>query len=85
ITLVGLAVGVGLGAAYISPWWFPPSAVILTVLAGGLLLRRKSLAALLIVVAGVLSFLAYRLDVSQVGPGLLLTIGVTAVLAYLLS
>ncbi|QVQ51916.1 serine/threonine-protein phosphatase [Spiractinospora alimapuensis] len=85
ITLVVLAVGIALGAVYIDPWWFPPSAVILTVLAGGLLLRRKSLAFLLIVVAGVLLFLAFRIDVAQVGPGLLLTIGVTAVLAYLLS
>jgi hypothetical protein len=85
IVLVVLAVGVGLGAAYVSAWWFPPSAVIPTVLAGGLLLRRKSLAFLLIVVAGVLTFYALTFDVSQVGPGLLLTIGVTAVLAYLLS
>lgn len=85
ITLVVLAVGIALGAAYISPWWFPPSAVILTVLAGGLLLRRKSLAFLLTVVAGGLIFLSFSLDVAQVGPGLLLTIAVTAVLAYLLS
>ncbi|MDS1271097.1 PP2C family protein-serine/threonine phosphatase [Lipingzhangella sp. LS1_29] len=85
ITLVVLAVGIGLGAVYVSQAWFPPSAVILTVLAGGLLLRRKSLAFLLGVVAAVLLFIALSLEVTQVGPGLLVTIGVTAVLAYLLS
>lgn len=85
ITLVVLAVGIGLGSVYVSQAWFPPSAVILTVLAGGLLLRRKSLAFLLVVVAAVLLFIALALDVTRVGPGLLVTIGVTAVLAYLLS
>lgn len=85
ITLVLLAVGIGVGAVWGPPGWFPPSAVILTVLAGGLLLKRKSLAFLLAVVAAVLAFAAYALDLSQVGPGLAVTIGVTAVLAYLLS
>lgn len=85
IVLVALAMGIGLGAVYLSPAWFPPSAVILTVLAGGLLLKRKSLAFLLSVVAAVLLFTAFALEVTQVGPGLLVTIAVTAVLAYLLS
>ncbi|MFC7328756.1 PP2C family protein-serine/threonine phosphatase [Marinactinospora rubrisoli] len=85
ITLVVLAVGIGVGAVWGPTGWFPPSAVILTVLAGGLLLKRKSLAFLLAVVAAVLLFTAFALDFSQVGPGLLVTIGVTAVLAYLLS
>ncbi len=85
ITLVMLAVGIGIGAVWGPTGWFPPSAVILTVLAGGLLLKRKSLAFLLAVVAVVLLFTAFALDFGQVGPGLLVTIGVTAVLAYLLS
>ncbi|KOX17545.1 PP2C family protein-serine/threonine phosphatase [Nocardiopsis sp. NRRL B-16309] len=85
ITLVTLAVGVGIGAVWGPSGWFPPSSTILTVLAGGLLLKRKSLAALLGVVAAVLLFVAYMLDFGQVGPGLLVTIGVTAVLSYLLS
>ncbi|RCV53815.1 PP2C family protein-serine/threonine phosphatase [Marinitenerispora sediminis] len=85
ITLVVLAVGIGIGAVWGPTGWFPPSAVILTVLAGGLLLKRKSLAFLLAVVAAVLLFTAFALDFGQVGPGLLVTIGVTAVLAYLLS
>ncbi len=85
ITLVALAVGIGIGAVSGPPGWFPPSAVILTVLAGGLLLKRKSLAFLLVVVAAVLLFVSFRLDFGEVGPGLLVTIGVTAVLAYLLS
>ncbi|GLU47940.1 membrane protein [Nocardiopsis ansamitocini] len=85
ITLVMLAVGVGVGAVWGPTGWFPPSAVILTVLAGGLLLKRKSLAFLLVVVAAVLLFTAFALDFGQVGPGLLVTIGVTAVLAYLLA
>ncbi|GAB3213943.1 PP2C family protein-serine/threonine phosphatase [Marinactinospora thermotolerans] len=85
ITLVVLAVGIGIGAVWGPAGWFPPSAVILTVLAGGLLLKRKSLAFLLGVVAAVLLFTAFALDFGQVGPGLLVTIGVTAVLAYLLS
>ncbi|GAB3492632.1 PP2C family protein-serine/threonine phosphatase [Nocardiopsis coralliicola] len=85
ITLVLLAVGIGVGAVWGPTGWFPPSAVILTVLAGGLLLKRKSLAFLLVVVASVLLFTAFALDFGHVGPGLLVTIGVTAVLAYLLS
>ena len=85
ITLVVIAVGIGLGAVWGPPGWFPPSSTILTVLAGGLLLRRKSLAFLLGVVAAVLVFVAFMLDFGQVGPGLLVTIGVTAVLSYLLS
>ncbi len=85
ITLVVLAVGIGVGAVWGPSGWFPPSAVILTVLAGGLLLKRKSLAFLLGVVAAVLLFVTFKLDFGQVGPGLLVTIGVTAVLAYLLS
>ncbi|PRX96203.1 PP2C family protein-serine/threonine phosphatase [Allonocardiopsis opalescens] len=85
ITLVMLAVGIGLGAVYVSPALFPPSAVILTVLAGGLLLKRKSLAFLLAVVTAVLGFTAFQLDFTQVGPGLLVTIAVTAVLANLLA
>ncbi|OLT26420.1 protein phosphatase [Nocardiopsis sp. CNR-923] len=85
ITLVTLAVGIGVGAVWGPTGWFPPSSTILTVLAGGLLLKRKSLAFLLTVVAAVLVFVASMLDFGQVGPGLLVTIGVTAVLAYLLS
>lgn len=85
IILVVLAVGIGIGAVWGPAGWFPPSAVILTVLAGGLLLKRKSLAFLLTVVAAVLLFTAFMLDFGDVGPGLLVTIGVTAVLAYLLS
>ncbi|MFC4561261.1 PP2C family protein-serine/threonine phosphatase [Nocardiopsis mangrovi] len=85
ITLVLLAVGIGVGAVWGPTGWFPPSAVILNVLAGGLLLKRKSLAFLLAVVAAVLLFSAFALDFGHVGPGLLVTIGVTAVLAYLLS
>ncbi|WP_150244803.1 PP2C family protein-serine/threonine phosphatase [Nocardiopsis quinghaiensis] len=85
ITLVVLAVGVGVGAVWGPAGWFPPSSTILTVLAGGLLLKRKSLAFLLAVVGAVLLFVAFMLDFGQVGPGLLVTIGVTAVLSYLLS
>ncbi|GHC90095.1 membrane protein [Nocardiopsis terrae] len=85
ITLVAIAVGIGVGAVWGPAGWFPPSSTILTVLAGGLLLKRKSLAFLLGVVAAVLLFVAFMLDFGQVGPGLLVTIGVTGVLSYLLS
>ncbi|WP_017573324.1 PP2C family protein-serine/threonine phosphatase [Nocardiopsis halotolerans] len=85
ITLVVLAVGIGVGAVWGPSGWFPPSSTILTVLAGGLLLKRKSLAFLLAVVAAVLVFVAFMLDFGEVGPGLLVTIGVTGVLSYLLS
>ncbi|GAB3453097.1 PP2C family protein-serine/threonine phosphatase [Streptomonospora sediminis] len=85
ITLVLLAVGIGVGAVWGPPGWFPPSAVIVTVVAGGLLLKRKSLAFLLAVDAAVLLFTAFTLEFAQVGPGLLVTIGATAVVAYLLS
>mgnify|MGYP006879740696 CR=1 FL=1 len=85
ITLCAIAVGIGVGAVWGPTQWFPPSSTILTVLAGGLLLKRKSLAFLLGVVAAVLLFVGYMLDFGQVGPGLLVTIGVTGVLSYLLS
>ncbi|MFV2198500.1 MULTISPECIES: PP2C family protein-serine/threonine phosphatase [unclassified Nocardiopsis] len=85
ITLVVLAVGIGVGAVWGPTGWFPPSLTVLPLLAGGLLLKRKSLAFLLTVVVAVLGFTAYMLEVGQVGPGLLVTIGVTSVLSYLLS
>ncbi|PWV57567.1 PP2C family protein-serine/threonine phosphatase [Nocardiopsis sp. L17-MgMaSL7] len=85
ITLVAIAVGIGVGAVWGPTGWFPPSSTILTVLAGGLLLKRKSLAFLLGVVVAVLLFVAFMLDFGQVGPGLVVTIGVTGVLSYLLS
>ncbi|MQA93915.1 MAG: SpoIIE family protein phosphatase [Streptosporangiales bacterium] len=84
ITLVTLAVAIGVGGLY-SPAWFPPSAVIVTMLAGGLLLKRRSLAFLYGVVTVVLVVDAIALGLPQVGPGLAVTIAVTATVAYMLA
>jgi hypothetical protein len=68
-----------------SQTWFSPSAVVLTVLAGGLILRLRSLGVLLGVVAAALVYDAIAVGFSKVGPGVIATIVVTAVLAIVLA
>lgn len=79
-----LALGIGF-AATVSSALFPAAALTLTVLAGGLLLRMRALTALLVIVAGVLIYDAVRLGPGRVGPGVIATIGITALLALVLS
>ncbi len=82
LTTAAIAIGV---AATFSETWFPASALVLIVLAGGLALRVRHLAVLLVVVVGVLVADAMKLGFHRVGPGVLVTVGVTAALALALA
>ncbi|GAA3229544.1 PP2C family protein-serine/threonine phosphatase [Actinocorallia longicatena] len=81
--LAGLAIVVG-ALATVSSWWFPPSMLVLSVLWGGLVLRVKALSGLLVLVTGIL-FVDFFSDEGRFGPGVFLTIGLTALLALSLS
>lgn len=72
-------------AARVSTDWFSPSLMILVTLIGGLRLRLRSLAILLGAVVVSLGYIGVVLGVGHVGPGLLVTVGFTAVLASLMS
>jgi hypothetical protein len=65
--------------------WFPSSAVVLTVLAGGLLLRVRTLVALLVVVAAVLALDSIVEGYRKVGPGVVMVVLVTAILAIMMA
>jgi len=82
LTLVAVALGIG---ATWSESWAPSGAMVLTVLAGGLLLRVRTLAALLGVVTVMLGYDMWRLGFSRVGPGMVATVVITAVLALTLA
>jgi hypothetical protein len=68
-----------------SQTWFSPSAVVLTVLAGGLILRLRSLGVLLGVVAAALVYDAIAVGFRKVGPGVIATVVITAILAIVLA
>jgi hypothetical protein len=84
-TLALLAIALGIAAKIISQWWFPPSAIVLAVLGGGLVLRVKALSWLLGVVAVVLVYDWFALGQAKVGPGVLITVVITSMLALMLS
>jgi hypothetical protein len=84
ICLVVVTAGLAISAPA-SQTWFSPSAVVLTVLAGGLLLRLRSLAVLLVVVAAAIAYDAIAVGFHKVGPGVMATIVVTAILAIVLA
>lgn len=65
--------------------WFPSSAVVLTVLAGGLLLRVRTLVALLVVVAAVLAVDSLVEGYRKVGPGVVMVVTITAILAIMMA
>jgi len=77
LMLVGLAVLLGfLGVR--SPEWFPPASMALVVLFGGFLLSVRSLVLLLVAVAVVLGYELDRLGLRTLRPGILILVGVTA-------
>jgi hypothetical protein len=82
LVVITLAIAVSAPA---SQTWFSPSAVVLTVLAGGLLLRVRSLGILLGFVAVALTYDAFAVGFRKVGPGVMATIIVTALLAVVLA
>ncbi|RJL22755.1 PP2C family protein-serine/threonine phosphatase [Bailinhaonella thermotolerans] len=86
--LATLTVGsllLGVLAANVSVEWFSPSILILVVLAGGLQLRPRSLGVLLAVVCASVVYVAAEKGIAAVGPGLLVALVVTSVLAILLA
>jgi hypothetical protein len=84
VALVTVTVVIGISAPA-SQTWFSPSAVVLTVPAGGLTLRVRSLGVLLGAVGAALLYDAIAMGFSRVGPGVIATIIVTAVLATVLA
>lgn len=84
VALAVLAIGLGFIATW-SEAWAPSGALVLTVLAGGLLLKVRSLVALLGVVTVMLGYDMWRLGMSKVGPGMIATVVITAVLALTLA
>jgi hypothetical protein len=85
ITLSILTLLLGVLAARVSTEWFSPSLFILVTLVGGLQLRLRSLVALVGVVGVALAYVAAVLGARSVGAGLLVTIGFTTVLAFLMA
>ncbi|GAB2835722.1 hypothetical protein GCM10022221_38590 [Actinocorallia aurea] len=84
IFLSAVALGMCAGTKWVGQQWFPPSALVLVVLAGGLLLRVRALTALLVVVAAVVVADTAIID-RGFSPGIIVTVGLTTVLALALS
>lgn len=84
IGLVACTVAIG-ATAPVSMTWFSPSAMVLAVLAGGLVLRVRALAVLLAVVALAVAYDEISLGFERVGPGVMATIVLTAILAATLA
>lgn len=84
VALVIITIAIGISAPR-SQTWFSPSAVVLTVLAGGLMLRVRSFAFLLGVVGTVVVYDSLMLGFRRVGPGVVATVVITAVLAVALA
>lgn len=82
--LVACTIAIGVTAP-MSQNWSSPSAMVLVVLAGGLLLRLWGLAALLVTVAVAIVYDGLTIGFEQVGPGVMATIVLTAVLAIVLA
>ena len=83
--LLALAVaGIGVGATQLPETWFSPVLMILPILAGGLLLWPRALAILFTIVAGMLGFDVAE-AASRTGLGVIATILITAVYAFLLA
>lgn len=85
LTLLGAA-ALGLaGLTIANPRWFPPAALVLPVLVGGFLLTVRSVLVLLAMVAAALGWEVAELGLRQVRPGNLGLIGVTALLALVVT
>ncbi|WP_433500276.1 PP2C family protein-serine/threonine phosphatase [Sphaerimonospora sp. CA-214678] len=85
ITLSVVTLVIGVLDAEVSAYWFSPSLLILITLIGGLQLRLRSLAILLCSVVVSLAYMWSIRGPANVGAGLLITMGFTAVLAWLMA
>ena len=77
-------VGIGVAAAQVGTAWFSPVMMILPILAGGLLLWPRALLILFGIIAAMLGFDVAR-DPDRVGFGIVATVVITAVFAFLLA
>jgi Stage II sporulation protein E (SpoIIE) len=77
-------VGIGVAAVFVSASWFSPGLMILPILAGGLLLWPRALLILFAIVAGMLGYDMARIN-ERTGFGIVATIAITAVYAFLLA
>ncbi|MFB4307110.1 PP2C family protein-serine/threonine phosphatase [Actinomadura sp. GTD37] len=82
--LAVLAIAIGLATTSESRGLAPSGALVLVVLGGGLLLKVRSLVALLGVVVAMTAYNAWQ-DVAAIGPGMIATLTITAVLALTLA
>src|SRR5580704_7201610 len=73
---------ISVAAVHISAWWFSPGVMILPILAGGLLMWSRALRIFFAVVAGAL---IYDVVKGKAGAGIVATIALTAVFAYVLA
>src|SRR3984957_12245028 len=81
-TLSVAVIAIGGAAVHVSVWWFSPGVMILPILAGGLLMWPRALRIFFVFVAGAL---IYDLVEGKAGPGIVATIVLTAVFAYVLA
>ena len=77
-------VGIGIAAVQVSASWFSPGLMILPILAGGLLLWPRALLILFAIVAAMLGYDVAQND-ERTGFGIVATIVITAVFAFLLA
>jgi hypothetical protein len=82
LLLALLVVVIGVAAAQETGEWFSPGVLVLPILAGGLLLWPRALRILYALVAAALVYDGF---VGTVGPGIVATIAVTALFAYILA
>ncbi len=82
--LAAAVVVIGIGAVQVSASWFSPGLMILPILAGGLLLWPRALLILYAIIAAMLGYDFSQND-ERTGFGILATIVVTAIYAYLLA
>lgn len=82
--LAVMVAGIGIAAVQVGTAWFSPGLMILPVLAGGLLLWPRALCILFGIVAVMLAYDVVRSD-ERAGFGIVATIVITAVFAFLLA
>src|SRR6202162_5712117 len=81
-TLSVVVIAIAVAAVHVSVWWFSPGVMILPILAGGLLMWPRALRIFLAVLAGALIYDAVK---GKRGAGIVATIALTAVFAYVLA
>src|SRR5260370_3085856 len=75
-------IAISVAAVHVSVWWFSPGVMILPILAGGLLMWPRALRIFFAVVAGALIYDAVK---GKAGAGIVATLALTAVFAYVLA